>query len=164
MASDTVKLRSYLPKYRKNLLSVSLESSNCILKIEAAYKSRLHGVTAYKTVICIVITLRSLYPYWSVTATSALCFDDSDCRSLQSSRCFIVDDSEGTCMCNEGYSSSEDTRKCVPGKGQVNALQVLGFAGIKGANTERFSRNIQIFQYQYRHSRKKQRHDLSLTQ
>jgi len=50
-----------------------------------------------------------------IATTSGLCFDDSDCRSLQSSSCFLVDGSEGTCMCNEGYASSEDTRRCLPG-------------------------------------------------
>ena len=62
LASDNVKLGSYLQKYRKNLLYASLESTNRILKTEAAGKSRLHGVTAQKTVIYIVATVRSLYP------------------------------------------------------------------------------------------------------
>ena len=121
LASDTVKLGSYLPKFRKNLLSASLESTNCILKTEAADKCRLHGVTAQKPVICIVTTVRSLYPFWSVTATTGLCFVESDCRSLQSSRCFIVEGMDGTCTCNEGFSASTDTTRCLSGKGQVNS-------------------------------------------
>jgi len=50
-----------------------------------------------------------------IATTNGLCFDDSDCRSLQSSSCFKVDNLEGTCTCNEGYSSSEDTLRCLPG-------------------------------------------------
>ena len=90
-----VKFGTYLPKYRKNLLSAYLESTNCNLKTGAANNTRQHGVTAEKTVILIVTAVRSLYPFWSVTTTSGLCFDDSDCRSLQSSSCFIVDSLEG---------------------------------------------------------------------
>lgn len=48
-----------------------------------------------------------------IATTSGLCFDDSDCRSLPSSRCFMVDSTEGICTCNDGYSSSEDERKCL---------------------------------------------------
>jgi len=121
LASDTVKLVSYLPKFRKKLLSASLESTNRILKIEAADKSRLHGVTTQKTIICIVTAVRSLNPFWSVTATRGLCFEESDCRSLQSSSCFVVDGVDGICTCNEGSTSSQDFTRCLPGKGQVNS-------------------------------------------
>jgi hypothetical protein len=31
----------------------------------------------------------------------------------------MLDTSEGTCTCIDGYSSSEDERECLPGKGTV---------------------------------------------
>jgi hypothetical protein len=53
------------------------------------------------------------------TATSGLCFDNSDCRSLPSSACLLLDKLEGSCTCIDSYSSSEDERECLPGKAIV---------------------------------------------
>lgn len=58
-----------------------------------------------------------------IATTSGLCFDESDCTSLQSSSCFLVDSSEGTCTCKEGYSSSEDTTRCLPGSGYQGSCE-----------------------------------------
>jgi hypothetical protein len=125
--SSTIRHRDIwylLTKVSEELLSASLESTNYILKTERTDNTRLHGVTAQKTVICIVTTVRSLYPLWSVTATSGLCFDDSDCRSLQFSWCIIdVNSMQGTCTCKEGFSPSEDGRNCLPGKGHKTHIR-----------------------------------------
>jgi len=48
-----------------------------------------------------------------IATTTGLCFVESDCRSLQSSRCFIVEGMDGTCTCNEGFSASTDTTRCL---------------------------------------------------
>ncbi|XP_033611079.1 multiple epidermal growth factor-like domains protein 10 isoform X2 [Cryptotermes secundus] len=52
-----------------------------------------------------------------IATTSGLCFDNSDCRSLLYSSCFIRDSFDGSCTCSDGYSSSEDERECLPDMG-----------------------------------------------
>ncbi|XP_021932953.1 tenascin-like isoform X2 [Zootermopsis nevadensis] len=49
-----------------------------------------------------------------IATTSGLCFETSDCNTLPSSSCFILDQFEGTCTCNDAYTSSEDERECLP--------------------------------------------------
>jgi len=61
-----------------------------------------------------------------IASTRGVCFDDSDCRSLQSSRCFIVESLDGTCTCNDGFTSSEDTRTCLSEAGFQGSCQERG--------------------------------------
>lgn len=67
------------------------------------------------------------YLFVRFTATSGLCFEASDCNTLPSSSCFILDLYEGTCTCNDAYTSSEDERECLPGKASVIAQEQLTF-------------------------------------
>jgi len=49
-----------------------------------------------------------------VATTTGLCFDNSDCRSLQFSNCLTLEARDGICTCGDGYVPSRDQRRCLP--------------------------------------------------
>lgn len=58
-----------------------------------------------------------------IATTRGLCFNDNDCRSLPSSSCFILDASEGTCTCRDGFSPSLDTLRCLSDSGFLRVCE-----------------------------------------